>query len=50
MFVRFTVECECNLDPEDAERIENGEMTIHDIDWYFYMQDSDMTLASIEEG
>lgn len=50
MFVRFTVECECNLDPEDAERIENGEMTIHDIDWYFYMQDCTMTLVSIEEG
>lgn len=48
MFVQFTVACECDLDPEDAKAIESGEMTIDDIDWYYYLQNADTDLISIE--
>lgn len=48
MSVEFTVLYQCDLDPEDAKAIESGEMTIDDIDWYYYAQDASMELISIE--
>lgn len=48
MFVEFTVLYQCDLDPEDAKAIENGEMTVDDIDWYYYAQNATADLISIE--
>lgn len=47
MTVEFTVLYQCDLDPEDAKAIESGEMTVDDIDWYYYAQNADMDLISI---
>lgn len=47
MTVEFTVLFQCDLDPEDAEAIRNGEMTVDDLDWYYYMQNANTDLISI---
>lgn len=49
MWVRFTVSFECKLDPEDEQAIEDGAMTVDDVDWLYYMQDAEADLISIEE-
>lgn len=49
MYVLFNVQFVCKLDPEDEQAIEDGAMTIEDVDWVYYIQDADATLVSIEE-
>lgn len=49
MYVLFNVQFECKLNPEDEKAIEDGSITIEDIDWTYYMQDADATPVSIEE-
>lgn len=37
MVAEFTVRVSVELEPDDAEMIESGEMDVSDIDWLYYM-------------
>lgn len=51
MYVEITISHLVKLDDEDAQDIENGDMTLSDIDWSYYLdQAGDTVLESIVEA